>query len=109
MLTPSELAYSVTLLGLYGMAFSHSIRREVYRRQKGRCHSCEEHFEKLQTHHRVPHCQGGSDTIDNAVGLCPPPPEGNGCHREADELAIKAGIIYPQVHTENYTNEHSYP
>ena len=92
-----EIALEITLLGLYGMAFSSSIRKEVYRRQKGRCANCDEHFPVLQTHHRKPHCQGGSDEIENAVGLCPPPPEGNGCHREADELALKAGIIYPQI------------
>lgn len=85
-----EITTGIALISL-AMAFPVSVRKEVYKRQKGRCDACGDHFEKLQTHHRVPHSLGGSDTIDNAVGLCPQD------HAEADRLAFQ-GIIYPQRH-----------
>lgn len=96
---PELLQQGLEALGLLalGMAFRRSIRREVYDSQGGRCAECGEEFCKLETHHRLPRALGGPDTIDNAVGLCGPPPEGNGCHQEADRLAFQ-GIIYPQVH-----------
>jgi len=92
-IAPEQIQYGLQALGLLtiAMSFGKDVRREVYKRQKGKCNACHEHFDKLQTHHRTPHSLGGPDTIDNAVGLCPED------HHEADILAFQ-GIIYPQVH-----------
>lgn len=94
MYTPEVLTYtleaSMGLLTL-AMAFSKSIKKEVYEKQKGNCADCGEHYPRLQTHHRVPHSLGGPDTIENAVGLC------QDDHRVADRLAFQ-GIIHPQIH-----------
>lgn len=86
-----------TAIATLGMAFSAKIKKEVRERQGGRCHNCGiSPCGCLQVHHRVPQFWGGGDGIDNAVGLCGE--NDNGCHQEADEKAMKSGIIYPQVH-----------
>lgn len=84
-------AIDFTSIGIFAIGFSKAIRKEVYEDQMGVCHSCGKWYPKLQTHHRVPRFFNGSNTKDNAVGLCPD------CHLEADRQAFK-GIIYPQVH-----------
>jgi predicted restriction endonuclease len=80
--------------GLLAMAFSRRVRREVYERQHGNCDCCGEHRDRLQTHHRLPHREGGPDEIENAVGLC------QTCHLELDRETF-IHLIYPQVHTED--------
>lgn len=85
-----HIEYGVEL-GLLAFAFSKTIREEVIRRQYGLCDMCKLPA-RLQVHHRVPHCQKGEDTIDNAVGLC------EACHKTVDYEALHAGIIYPQRH-----------
>lgn len=86
-----EVIQATIALGLYAMAFSKAIKYEVYRRQKGKCAVCGEHFDKLQTHHVFPHCMGGSDEEDNAVGLCPDD------HLFADRMAINHNVFYPDI------------
>lgn len=84
------LPHAIATLGL-AMAFSKDIRKEVKRRQRGRCDCCGEHA-PLQTHHRIPESLGGPNAIENAVGVC------QECHRDLDREAF-SGMIYPQVHT----------
>jgi 5-methylcytosine-specific restriction endonuclease McrA len=92
MIRQPEVSVSLATLGLLAMAFSKTVREEVRRRQGWMCDATGKFTEQLQIHHRLPHCRGGDDTIENAVGLCPE------AHHEADMLAIKAGVIYPQRH-----------
>jgi len=63
---------------------SAQVRRSVLRRADGRCEWCEcpgfmmsDGRVYLETHHIVPLSDGGPDTDDNVVGLCP------NHHREA--------------------------
>ena len=90
-----ELLLPLAELSAVGiLAFSAKLRKEVIKRQRGRCADCEEKT-RLQIHHILPQCQGGEDTIENGVGLC------TSCHRKADELAIRGHIYHPQVHFDN--------
>jgi predicted HNH restriction endonuclease len=59
---------------------------EVLDRARGRCEGCEtvapflrrsDGLPYLEVHHRTHLAQGGEDTVENAIGLCP------NCHREA--------------------------
>ena len=73
----SSLAlYSISLL-----AFPKELKKRVREEQKGVCADCGEKPKKLEIHHIIPQSMGGSDTRDNAVGLCPD------CHDKWDELA----------------------
>jgi len=58
---------------------------EVLERAKGSCERCEkaapfvrksDRIPFLEVHHKIPLAQGGEDTVENAVALCP------NCHRE---------------------------
>ena len=73
------------------MAFGQRIRHEVYRRQHGDCAVCGEHFDRLETHHILPHVVGGPDTLDNAIGLC------HDDHMFMDRMALRFGILYPDA------------
>jgi hypothetical protein len=84
-----ELPLYLTALGLYGLAFSKAIRKEVYERQHGRCGMCGAYLPKLETHHIIPHCISRDDSEDNAVGLC------RNCHLFADRMALRHHIFYP--------------
>jgi 5-methylcytosine-specific restriction enzyme A len=62
------------------------VKAEVLIRSKGICEMCKRDgpFKKkkdgelyLEVHHKIPLAEGGDDTIENAMALCP------GCHREA--------------------------
>ena len=87
-----EIYVTLATLGLWGMAFSRCVREEVRRRQGWMCDATGRFTPEMQIHHRHPVCREGDDTIENAVGLCPE------AHKEADRLAIRAGVIYPQRH-----------
>lgn len=58
---------------------------EVFYRAKGKCGKCRkgapflraDGTPYLEVHHRLPLAQGGEDTIENAIALCP------NCHRES--------------------------
>ena len=62
-----------------------AVRADVLKRANGICESCKKTapFKKsngqpfLEVHHVVPMSEGGADTIENVVALCP------NCHREA--------------------------
>ena len=71
--------------------FSKAVKQQVRQKQKGICWDCGDTPRILEVHHRVPQVMKGRDTIDNAVGLCPP------CHEQADWLALQ-GIIHQKVH-----------
>ena len=92
--SPDIVDVGIQALGLatLAMAFSPRIKREVRELQEGKCHACgQTPCDCLQIHHRVPMALGGTDGIDNSVGLC------NDCHQDADRKAF-GGVIYPQVH-----------
>lgn len=84
-----EVIESIATLGVLAMAFSRAVREEVYRRQHGKCAVCGEHLPRLETHHIQPHCMGGSDEIENAVGMC------HHDHLFADRMALRHNIFYP--------------
>ena len=69
------------------LAFSIRLKKEIREKQGGVCASCGQKVKKLQIHHIIPQSMGGSDTRDNAVGLCPD------CHDKWDELA-KKGVFF---------------
>lgn len=59
---------------------------EVLYRAKGKCEKClspapfnrkSDGSPYLEVHHRIPLAEGGDDTVENAIALCP------NCHREA--------------------------
>jgi len=84
------LEVGVGALALYGLsflAFSHELKEQVRKEQKGICADCGEKPKKLTIHHIIPQSMGGKDTRDNAVGLC------RQCHERWDELAFQ-GIFY---------------
>ena len=76
---------------------------EVLERAKGTCESCDKPapFVKardgtpyLEVHHKVPLAQGGDDTVENAIALCP------NCHREAHFGSNRVNSI-PRSTTQN--------
>jgi len=84
------LEVGFTAFALYGLsflAFSKELKKQVRKEQKGVCADCGEKPKKLEIHHIIPQSMGGSDTRDNAVGLCP------NCHQEWDEKA-KEGVFF---------------
>lgn len=52
------------------MAFSEKVKLQVRRKSNFRCCICEMLFGG-EVHHIIPESQGGPDTLDNAVLLCP--------------------------------------
>ena len=85
------LEVGITAFALYGLsflAFSEELKKQVRKEQKGICADCGGKPKKLQIHHIIPQSMGGSDTRDNAVGLCPE------CHDKWDMLAFLKGIFY---------------
>lgn len=53
-------------------AFSDSMKREAYERQKGICAKCGEHFEinEMEADHIMPWSEGGKTTAENCQMLC---------------------------------------
>ncbi|MCF0210255.1 MAG: DUF262 domain-containing protein [Bacteroidales bacterium] len=53
-------------------AFSKSMARSVYEKQKGICPICKKHFEfeEMEADHIIPWSKGGKTTIDNCQMLC---------------------------------------
>jgi hypothetical protein len=67
---------------------------EVLSRASGRCERCDsrapfarrsDNSPYLEVHHRVTLADGGNDTVENAIALCP------NCHREAHFGAVSNG------------------
>lgn len=87
---PELVSNLTTSIGIFALAFSHFLKKQVRLEQDNRCDNCGKKT-KLQIHHRVPQSMGGNDNRENAVGLC------GDCHREADEKALEEGIIYPGI------------
>ena len=84
------LEVGITAFALYGLsllAFSEELKKQVRKEQGGRCDWCGKKVKKLQIHHIIPQSMGGSDTRENAVGLC------EDCHRYWDKLSFQ-GIFY---------------
>ena len=91
------LRLSMNALFLYTLsflAFSRKIKQQVIKEQKGRCDYCGIKPKKLEIHHIIPKRMGGSDEINNAVGLCP------NCHQLWDELTFQK-IFYGKKQTTN--------
>lgn len=60
-------------------SFPKNVRREAFRRARGKCEDCGRKFDdgwQLDAHHVKPHSFGGPDSLDNAVMLC------LNCHRK---------------------------
>jgi len=84
------LKIGVSALALYTisfLAFSKELKEQVRKEQEGRCDWCGKKVKKLQIHHIIPQRMKGSDTRENAVGLC------EDCHRYWDELSLQ-GVFY---------------
>lgn len=104
-----KIAYKKNLDSLYDIAKNKNKKRRknistniyyrdpyvsafVKRRAKGKCDLCKSDapfFTKqaipyLEEHHLIPLSDGGDDSIDNAVALCP------NCHRKMHSLNLKA-------------------
>lgn len=99
---PSHLRTLLTaegvILGLVYLStwsFGGAIKKQVREQQNGDCADCGQHVRKLEIHHRVPESMGGSDTIENAVGLCGP--KNGDCHEYWDQKALTEGVIYPGI------------
>lgn len=76
--------------------FPELVKSDVRRQQDWYCADCgmlcQGHEKpKLEIHHVVPDCQGGGNTRENAVGLCPV------CHRKHDKAAICDGKDFYEV------------
>lgn len=62
-------------------AFSDSMRREAYEKQKGKCKKCHKCFkmEQMETDHITPWSQGGKTNAKNCQMLC------RKCNREKSD------------------------
>lgn len=72
-------------------AFSKEIKKKVREEQGGKC-AVTGLRGSLEIHHRVPQCKGGSDRIENAVGLLGER-SGNDVHEKYDRLAIDNNLF----------------
>lgn len=79
-------------------AFGKEIKKAIRLGQDNICASCGEKVKEVEVHHRLPQCRGGSDRIENAIGLCSGE-HGKGenspddCHQKYDLLAIDNGLF----------------
>ena len=72
-------------------AFSKEIKKQVRQEQEGKC-AVTGLRGSLEIHHRLPMCKGGSDRIENAVGLLGER-SGNDVHEKYDRLAIDNNLF----------------
>jgi hypothetical protein len=79
------------LLNVCFHAFSKEIKKQVREEQGGKC-AVTGLRGSLEIHHRVPQCKGGSDRIENAVGLLGER-SGNDVHEKYDRLAIDNNLF----------------
>lgn len=79
---------STSLIAISFFAFSRELKDQVRKEQNNICAGCGRKVKKLTIHHIVPQTMGGSDTRNNAVGLC------RDCHDYYDELAFKEGKFF---------------
>lgn len=56
------------------------IKRELRKRQHGRCAICEEKSKRLEMHHIKPRSMGGPDKEENLILLCP------ACHKDVHDM-----------------------
>jgi len=87
----STLEIGISALALYGLsflAFPRELKERVRREQGGVCAWCGQKTKKLTIHHIIPQAMGGSDIIENAIGLC------RNCHNYWDRLAFEKHKFY---------------
>ena len=72
-------------------AFSKEIKKQVREEQGGIC-AISGQKARLEIHHRVPQCKGGSDRIENAVGLAGERSRED-THEKYDRLAIDNNLF----------------
>ena len=60
------------------MPFTEKIKKAARRLANGKCGRCERGDSLLEVHHIIPQKDGGPDTLENAIALCP------SCHAEVD-------------------------
>lgn len=65
---------------------SLSVKETVRIEQDNICADCGVKVRKLEIHHRVPRCQGGTSERCNLIGLCGE--KNNDCHEKWDRLAL---------------------
>ena len=71
----------IPVLGLTALSFTAfpKMLRFLVREEQGNCCAdCGIEDKKLEIHHIIPESKGGSQTRDNAIGLC------HSCHQEWD-------------------------
>ena len=79
------------LLDVCFHAFSKEIKKQV-REEQGNICAVSGQRGRLEIHHRVPQCKGGSDRKENAVGLLGER-SGNDVHEKYDRLAIDQNLF----------------
>jgi len=72
-------------------AFSKEIKKQVREEQGGIC-AISGQKARLEIHHRVPQCKGGSDRIENAIGLAGERSQED-IHEKYDRLAIDQNLF----------------
>ena len=73
--------------------FSDSIKKEVRENQNNICADTGIKCRKLEIHHKLPQCMGGSDKLENAVGLAGEK-EKIDAHEKWDRITIDTGIMF---------------
>lgn len=79
------------LLRVEFFAFSKEIKKKVIEEQGGVC-AISGQKTRLEIHHRVPQCKGGSDRIENAIGLAGERSQED-IHEKYDRLAIDQNLF----------------
>lgn len=74
-------------------AFSKEVKRQVRQDQHNICAETGIQTRKLEIHHQLPQCMGGSDRIENAIGLAGEKDKID-AHEKYDRLAIDNGIMF---------------
>ncbi len=90
-MTNIEFGSMPLLLKVEFHAFSKEIKKQVRQEQEGKC-AVTGLRGSLEIHHRLPMCKGGSDRIENAVGLLGER-SGNDVHEKYDRLAIDNNLF----------------
>ena len=86
----TEFGSMPLLLNVEFFAFGKEVKNRVRLEQDGIC-AVSGVKGYLEIHHRVPQCKGGSDRIENAVGLLGTR-SGNDVHEKYDRLALDKNL-----------------
>lgn len=86
---------SILLFPLFPLLykFSDYVKKEVREEQHNICADTGIKCRKLEIHHKLPQCMGGSDKIENAVGLAGEK-EKIDAHEKWDRMTIDSGVMF---------------